>query len=183
MNIPENAIESSRPRGWISWPWLVLAFIVGVAEVINSQYEPANHWSLIALAMLAFLTAIVWVPLTIYGAFVAWRIPDRRGQQARRIFYFIVPLLALHALLMTTQTISAIHAGRLVKAAEQFNAEHGYCPALLKDMGLEEDFDHDQSRGYGGIAYYDGDIFYPGILPFSMNMYHCPGGPWTYHTD
>jgi hypothetical protein len=108
---------------------------------------------------------------------------DRREQQARRIIYFVVAFFALHALLMASQTISAINAGRLVRAAEQFNAEHGYCPALWKEMGIEEDFDHEQSRGYKGIAFYNGAVFYPGILPFSMNMYQCPGGPWTYFTD
>jgi hypothetical protein len=122
--------------------------------------------------MLGMLTSIVWIPLIVYGAFVSWRNRDRRGQQARRIIYFVVAFFALHALLMTTQTMSAMHAGCLVKAVEQFNAEHGYCPALLKEMGIEEDFDQEQSRGYKGVAYYDGAVFYPGILPFSSVV--CP---------
>jgi hypothetical protein len=184
MNLPENTIESSRPRRrLISLHWLALVFIVGIVEAINAQYEPVNHWSRMALATLGVLASIVWVPLIIYGAFVSWRNPDRRRQQARRIICFVVAFFALHALLMATQTMPAIHADRLVKAAEQFKAEHGYCPTSLKEMGIQEDFDHGQSRGYKGIAYYDGAVFYPGIFPFSMNMYQCPGGPWTYSTD
>jgi hypothetical protein len=163
--------------------WLALAFVAGAVEAFHAHYEQVNHWSGLGLAMLGILTSILWIPLLIYGAFVSWRKPDCRRKQARRLIYFVVALLALHALLMTTQTVSAIRAGRVVKAAEQFNAIHGHCPTSLKELGMKEDFDHGQSRGYKGIAYYNGAVFYPGILPFSMNEYQCPGGPWTYSTD
>ena len=184
MNWSQNTVESSRTRGrLISFRWLALVFIVGIVELVSTQYEPACHWFRTTLALLGVLTSIVWVPLIIYCGFVSWRNPDRRGQQATRIFYFAAALFSLHALWMASQTISAVHAGSIVKAAEQFNAAQGHCPATLKEMGIEEEFNNGQSVGHKGVSFYDGAVFYPGPFPFSMNMYQCPGGPWTYETD
>jgi hypothetical protein len=121
--------------------------------------------------------------LIVYSAFVAWRAPARRGQQARRIGYCFIAVFTLYGTFTCQQSVPAKFASELIERVKAYKSVHARCPFRLADMGIEEETENGQSRGINGIAYWDGDVFYPGPFPFSMNMWKCDTGRWEYSMD
>jgi hypothetical protein len=165
------------------WICAALVLFAVASQIIGQRFEPVRHWSGMMAKATLLLTSLVWVPLIVYSAFVAWRAPARRRQQARRIGYCFIAVLTLYAALVSQQSVPAKFASELIERVKAYKTVHARCPSRLADMGIEEETENGQSRGINGIAYWDGDAFYPGPFPFSMNMWKCETGRWEYSMD
>jgi hypothetical protein len=180
-----KAVErgSETRKRFVFWICGALVLFAIAAEIFGRRFEPVRHWSGMMARVMLLLTSIVWVPLIVYSAFVAWRAPARRGQQARRIGYCFIAVFTLYGTFTCQQSVPAKFASELIERVKAYKSVHARCPFRLADMGIEEETENGQSRGINGIAYWDGDVFYPGPFPFSMNMWKCDTGRWEYSMD
>jgi hypothetical protein len=183
----------SQQNGWQILPWVLFAlFAIGVC-VLATRNEPVRHWETrIYFAWPILLASPALFPWLIYSIYVIWRRPERRKVQAKRIGYVLTIFAALSMAWVFEQSARGAYAERIIEAVNSYKKQYGRYPDSLDQVGFKTRYENGQDRGSDvwGIAYI-GDkfsgvspaVFYPGPLPFSMNIYELNEGHWTYSED
>jgi hypothetical protein len=147
--------------------------------VLATWIEPVRHWGVrIYFALPVLLASPLLIPWLLYSLYVMWRKPERRRTQGQWVGYILGTFAAVSMTWVLQQAASGAYAERLIKAVEAYKTEHGQYPGNLEQVGFKIQW---------GIAYVGGgsaaSLFYPGPLPFSMNMYEFYKQRWTYSRD
>ena len=87
------------------------------------------------------------------------------------------------------ESAARAYAERVIAAVESYKAQHRNYTKTLEQVGFRtrtrngQDLGGDWGLAYSGQWESSPAIFYPGLLPFSMNEYEFDKGRWTYTED
>jgi hypothetical protein len=156
--------------------------------VLATWIEPVRHWEVrVYFALPVLFASPLLIPWLLYSLYVIWRRPERRRTQGQWVGYILATFAAVSMAWVLQQSDSGAYAERIIEAVESYKREHGHYPENLEQVGFKIHYENGQNRGpEWGIAYLGGSaasLFYPGPLPFSMNMYEFDKQRWTYSQD
>jgi hypothetical protein len=174
-------------------PWVLFALFATAASMLATWNEPVRHWETrIYFAWPILLASPVLIPWLFYSVYVIWRHAGRRRKQGQWVGYVFATFAAVSMAWVLEQSARGEYAERIIKAVESYKTRHGRYPETLEQVGFKTRFENGQNTGSDrwGIAYV-GDsvgggspaVFYPGPLPFSMNVYRFNEARWTYSED
>jgi hypothetical protein len=89
--------------------------------------------------------------------------------------------VVIASLVAYAESASRAHAERVIRAIESYKTLHRQYPETLEQVGFKTEthlvyFIHDIQDNAPAL-------FYPGLLPFSMNEYEFEKRRWTYMED
>jgi hypothetical protein len=173
-------------------PWILCLVLALTASVLVWGDKKDEHvfWFydfVVLVCALPFLG--LWL---LYGVYVICSQPERRARQLKRIGYAFAALggcaLVIACCVAYRDSASCAYAERVVRAINSYNALHGRYPDTLEQVGFKTRTVNGQNRGSDWGVYYFAQekgrqLIYPGLLPFSMNVYDFDKGRWIYYED
>jgi hypothetical protein len=173
-------------------PSILFVALTATAWVLVAGNEKEEH-AFLFFDFVVLICALPFLgPWLLYGVYVVWRRPERRARQEKWIGYAFTALgglvLVIACYVAYRDSASSAYAERVAKAIESYNALHGRYPETLEQVGFKTTTINGQNRGSDWGLYYFSDqkgrgLLYPGMLPFSMNVYDFDKGHWKYYED